>query len=73
MKTSHLAVVVLALFFAGLNGGCAIGPDYQRPELPGLESFRADLAGTADKASGSYGDLGWRSVYVDPPLQALIE
>ncbi len=70
MNKRHLAALVLAALLSGLGSGCAIGPDYLRPKLPEQESFRGHQAG---ESGGAYGDLGWRAVYVDPPLQALIE
>ena len=51
-----------------LAGGCALGPDYQRPPVASPPSFRF---GT-DPATNSFGELGWRAVFEDPQLQGLI-
>ena len=50
-------------------GGCAMGPDYQRPEMALSPSFRDQGGGGLES---SFGDLGWRAVYQDPTLQAYI-
>ena len=50
-------------------GGCAMGPDYQRPEMFLSPSFRDQGGGGLES---SFGDLGWRAVYQDPALQAYI-
>lgn len=52
-----------------LVGGCALGPDYQRPPVDSPSSFRfATNAATAQ----SFGDLGWWEVFKDPVLHDLI-
>jgi multidrug efflux system outer membrane protein len=55
-----LALVVAAL-------GCAVGPDYGRPELPEPSTFREQ----AEEAA-SLADLPWWEVFRDPALVALI-
>lgn len=54
------AAVVLA--------GCAIGPDYKRPELPTTETFRAQAAAE----SASFADLSWWEVFRDEALGSLV-
>ena len=49
--------------------GCAVGPDYERPELELPETHRADL--TEAPASAALPE--WRDVFEDEILQALIE
>jgi multidrug efflux system outer membrane protein len=57
--SSGLAALTLA--------GCAIGPNYQRPELPTTDTFRSqDLAETASLA-----DLAWWEVFQDEALGGL--
>lgn len=47
---------------------CALGPDYQRPDLESPDSFRQPtLDGEA------YADLDWWLIYDDPQLRELIE
>src|SRR5271170_5544496 len=63
IKEGFLAVVVLALL-----GGCAVGPNYQRPAVNMPEDFRfAD-----NRTANSFGDLPWWQVFEDPVLQGLI-
>nr|MBL8409914.1 efflux transporter outer membrane subunit [Dechloromonas sp.] len=59
--------VALAL---GVLTGCAVGPDYQRPEEPLPAAFRAAPPETAGQPS--IAELNWQAVFADPPLQALI-
>jgi multidrug efflux system outer membrane protein len=58
----------LAAVAALLLAGCALGPDYRRPDtgIPAAYRFQAQ----AEPAS--FGDQGWWQVYQDPTLQALI-
>lgn len=53
---------------AALLSACALGPDYQRPDLPLPAQFRLDTSGSTD----SLGDSGWWQVYRDPTLAELI-
>jgi multidrug efflux system outer membrane protein len=49
-------------------GGCAVGPNYQRPAVNAPEGFRfAD-----SETTNSFGDLPWWQVFKDPILQGLI-
>ena len=62
-----------ATLLAGLAlvvAGCAIGPDYQRPVLPGQEQYRSVLE---PQAAASFADLGWTEVFGDPELRAVLE
>jgi multidrug efflux system outer membrane protein len=62
---SRRAAAACALLLAS---GCAIGPNYQRPELPAAESFRGrDVAETASLA-----DLPWWEVFQDAALGELV-
>jgi multidrug efflux system outer membrane protein len=58
--------LVLLAFAAGL-AGCALGPDYQRPEL---EVPAAWVQGVEEGAS--LANLPWWDLFQDPQLQALI-
>lgn len=60
-----LATALIALFASG----CAVGPDYQRPEVSLPEQHAASKA-VADKLS--LADVNWREVFTDPQLQELI-
>ncbi len=59
------AVVALALLT-----GCAVGPDYERPELSPPEAFRGQLA---PGEAASLADLPWWEAFGDPSLKRLIE
>jgi outer membrane protein, multidrug efflux system len=48
--------------------GCALGPDYRRPETTTPPAYRFER----DAAPDSIADTGWWQVYQDPVLQSLI-
>jgi multidrug efflux system outer membrane protein len=52
-----------------LVAGCAVGPNYERPELPTPEQFYRN---TAAEDSLSLADLPWWGVYQDSVLTSLI-
>src|SRR5258705_6868790 len=58
---------VLAAVLVSMTAGCAIGPDYRRPELPTPSAFRDQPEGSASLA-----DLPWWEVFRDETLVALI-
>jgi multidrug efflux system outer membrane protein len=70
MKKKAINSILVSGLFLVLLGGCALGPDYQRPQLALPNTFRAEAALSA---TDSYGDLHWRSVYSDLAVQALID
>jgi outer membrane protein, multidrug efflux system len=51
-----------------LAAGCALGPDYRRPETATPAAYRFEENATAE----SFADAGWWQVYQDPVLQGLI-
>lgn len=55
-----------SLLLALLLGGCAIGPDYVRPDVPLPQSFR-------DDNGSSTTDAQWWNRYNDPALTAAVE
>jgi len=56
-----------------LIGGCAVGPDYQRPSYPAPDNFRGQGPDIPTQpAEVSYGDLKWFEVFKDQKLQELI-
>jgi outer membrane protein, multidrug efflux system len=63
--------------FAGLAAlgllvaGCSMAPHYQRPAAPVATDFPATSAAPATTTTAS-ADLGWREVFGDPRLQALV-
>ena len=58
----------LVLGGALLATGCAVGPDYRRPEQEVPEAYRFE----ANPTPGSFADQGWWQVYEDATLQALL-
>jgi multidrug efflux system outer membrane protein len=50
--------------------GCAIGPDYERPELPVPAEYRGVLE---PQQAQSVADLEWTEVFGDPELRTVIE
>ncbi len=61
---------------AALAAGCSLAPRYERPPAPVSPSWPAPPAGPATPASEGAvpaADLGWRDVFDDARLQALIE
>jgi len=62
--------VIMVLLLPALFSGCALGPDYQRPDLALPDNFRTEKNGAV---ADSFGDLHWQSVYGDPAVQLLIE
>jgi multidrug efflux system outer membrane protein len=67
------STIIFAVIFAGLAGGCTVGPNYHRPAVQSPASFR-DLADNpqAQSQTASYADLKWWQVFEDPQLQELI-
>jgi outer membrane protein, multidrug efflux system len=61
-----LPVVLVA---AVTIAGCAVGPDYHRPEVTPPKEFRSQV-GSAE--AGSLADLPWWGVFNDKALQGLI-
>jgi multidrug efflux system outer membrane protein len=58
----------------GILSGCMVGPHYKRPVVDTPPAYRdADsVAGKADSAAFSVGDLTWSEVFQDEQLKALI-
>ena len=59
------AVLVMAVTIAG----CAVGPEYRRPEVTPPKEFRSQVA---PAEAGSLADLPWWQVFNDKALQSLI-
>src|SRR5450830_958363 len=62
-----LAPVALAVFLSG----CSLMPAYERPQAPVPERFTGDTRGPS--AAQPVADIGWRDVFTDPSLRAVIE
>jgi len=66
-------VWTLLMLGATCTGGCAMGPNYQRPAVDVPHVYRGTPAGEADSADdGSLGDQRWWDVFQDETVQQLI-
>ena len=54
-----------------MMAGCAVGPDYRRPELSIPGDFRG-RAPDAPAGAQSLGDVAWWEIFQDETLQSLI-
>jgi outer membrane protein, multidrug efflux system len=59
---------LLWMVSAAVLAGCAVGPNYQRPQIESPPIFRGDPTPT----NSSFADLDWWQVYRDDALQGLI-
>ena len=64
MRLSFLPLVIVLT-------GCAVGPNYERPNIPAPPRFRAPEPLPPDQAA-SLADLKWFEVFKDPELQNLV-
>jgi Cu(I)/Ag(I) efflux system outer membrane protein len=73
MKILHLfwRLALPCVLALGLDGGCSLAPQYQRPEAPVPEFITVDGA-MAAAGGEEVRRLGWRDFFVDPRLQELI-
>lgn len=69
MTHSRSARSIAAVVAALLLGGCAIGPNYQRPLVAQPPTFRGQAAAEAT----SLADVPWWEVFQDPVLNGLIQ
>jgi multidrug efflux system outer membrane protein len=69
----HLRRLLAVVLASGLVAGCAVGPNYHKPDVQTPAVYH-DLEGTpqADVQAASYADLPWWQVFSDPVLQDLI-
>ena len=66
-RPKKLAAATAALVM--LLAGCAVGPDYRKPEVPMPDNFRG---APASAAAQSLADLPWWDIYKDETLTGLI-
>ena len=67
--TPRITFIALAL----LLGGCAIGPDYQRPELSTPAQFKQIEGWTQAQPNDALARGSWWQLYGDSELNALVE
>lgn len=66
--------LTMAVAAAVTVAGCALGPDYRRPETAVPDAYRWQLpSAEAGASAAAYADLGWWQVYADPNLQQLLK
>lgn len=58
-------IIVFSLF-----SGCALGPDYERPNIEEPAEFREQLA--SETSEESLANIEWWDLFLDPHLQSLI-
>jgi len=64
---------LIAMMASGFAAGCAVGPNYHRPNVQPPAAYR-DLSESpqVQAQTASYADLPWWQVFQDPQLQELI-
>ena len=67
-RLSLLTLCVIALWFSG----CAVGPNYKRPDVSVPASYRGQTDNSAAKSNPALGDEAWAKVFQDQELQGLI-
>ena len=73
MTRAPFARTFVSLLLAGVLGGCALGPDYQRPELAAPAQFK-QVEGWKAAAPADVLERGnWWALYDDAELDALVE
>ncbi len=65
----HAAGFLSAVTMLAVGAGCAVGPDYRRPDVTAPAAFRGDAS---PSEAASLGDLPWWEVFDDPALQGLV-
>jgi NodT family efflux transporter outer membrane factor (OMF) lipoprotein len=67
----HLSLSLLAAALILVTGGCAVGPDYQRPSTPDVSAFK-EAEGWVPAAPADALERGaWWSLFGDPVLDQL--
>lgn len=73
MNRAPFARTLVSLLLASVLGGCALGPDYQRPELAAPAQFK-QVEGWKAAAPADVLERGnWWALYDDAELDALVE
>jgi multidrug efflux system outer membrane protein len=70
---NYLRPLLASILASSLIGGCAVGPNYHKPDVQTPAAYR-DLSANpqAEAQAASYADLPWWQVFTDPVLQDLI-
>lgn len=71
--TTLLKDLFAAVLILGFLGGCAVGPDYKRPDVPMSDSYK-EVEGWKEAAPADSNPRGpWWTVFNDPVLNDLME
>jgi multidrug efflux system outer membrane protein len=73
MSKATLCRLAAALMAAGILTGCALAPEFARPDAPVAATYPAAAQGATSQPGRITADSGWRAFFPDPRLQALIE
>ena len=73
MNRAPFARTLVSLLLAGVLGGCALGPDYQRPELVAPAQFKQAEGWKAAAPADALERGNWWALYGDAELNALVE
>ena len=69
----HLRPLIASILASSLIGGCAVGPNYHKPDAQTPTAFHnLPESPQAEAQAASYADLPWWQVFPDPVLQDLI-
>lgn len=63
---------LVAFIVASLSSGCAVGPDYVRPDVPMLERFQGQAAVDHRQAKASANLAAWWTGFGDPQLTRFV-
>lgn len=63
---------LVAFIVASLSTGCAVGPDYARPDVPMLERFQGQAAVDHRQAKASANLAAWWTGFGDPQLTRFV-
>jgi NodT family efflux transporter outer membrane factor (OMF) lipoprotein len=64
----HIKRSIAALILAGLATGCAVGPDYVRPDIPFPATYRGQAAVDQRQATAGVDSAAWWTGFGDPQL-----
>jgi NodT family efflux transporter outer membrane factor (OMF) lipoprotein len=76
MSSKAYRSLLFSLCTVLLLSGCAVGPNYKRPEVPVPVTYRSDSAlpsAATTAPAGSFGDLKWFDLFQDERLRELIQ
>ena len=71
-RRASLSRLLLAVSLAGVLAGCAVGPDYQRPEVTLPATFKQMDGWTQVQPAAPMNDDRWWTRYQDSTLDALV-